>query len=139
MNSQRLLYFNLVCALGLTCAWAESSWTRRVSEADRTRVNPYAGQKEAVAAGAKLYGEHCAQCHGKDALGTDTRPSLRTRDVQELTDGEIWWLMKNGDRPRGMPSWNSLPEPSRWQIITYIKNLGESGAIKPSSREKEGK
>lgn len=139
MNWRRLLYFNFLCALGITCAWAGSHWRQNVPQADRARVNPYAGQKPAIAAGAKLFREYCAQCHGKDALGTGSRPSLRTREVQQASDGELRWLLRNGERPRGMPSWNSLPEPSRWQIIAYIKSLGESGETEPSTQEQEGK
>ncbi len=139
MNWRRLLYFNFLCALGITCAWAGSNWRQNVPQADRARVNPYAGQKPTIAAGAKLFREYCAQCHGKDALGTGSRPSLRTREVQQASDGELRWLLRNGERPRGMPSWNSLPEPSRWQIIAYIKSLGESGETEPSTQEQEGK
>ena len=32
----------------------DNSWVDRVPESDRTRTNPYAGNMEAVAAGAKL-------------------------------------------------------------------------------------
>ena len=137
MNCKQFLHLTLICAIGITTAWAGSNWRQHVSDTDRTRTNPYSGQSQAVAAGARLYGEHCAQCHGNDALGMATKPSLRTKSVRDLTDGELWWLMKNGSRPRGMPSWNSLPAPSRWQIITYVKSLGASGTAKPSSREQE--
>ena len=139
MNYRRVLYLNLICALAVTCAWAGSNWRQHVSEADRTRVNPYAGQTQAAAAGSRLYAEHCASCHGNEALGTETKPSLRTTSVSDLTDGELWWLLKNGERRRGMPAWNSLPEPSRWQIITFVKTLGKSGSARPSNREQESK
>ncbi len=64
-------------------------------------------------------------------LGRKKRPSLRTAEVQQAADGEIFWLLRNGALRQGMPSWSSLPEPSRWQIIAYIKSLGEY----PASRE----
>jgi len=106
------------------CAATDASWMKRVPDSDRKKENPYAGQPEAVAAGAKLFADHCAQCHGADALGHGKRPSLRTPEVQNAADGEIFWMLRNGYLRRGMPTWSSLPEQSRWQIITYIKSLG---------------
>ncbi len=103
----------------------DNSWLERVPEADRNRTNPFAGQAEAVSAGAKLFEDHCAKCHGSDALGRGKRPSLRSPVVQQAADGQLFWFLRNGNLRRGMPSWSSLPEPSRWQIIAYLKSLGE--------------
>jgi len=107
-------------------AAVDHSWVDHVSDGDRKRVNPYAGQAEAIAAGCKMFADHCAKCHGADALGNRKKPSLRTNEVQSATDGELFWLLRNGYLKRGMPSWSSLPEPSRWQIIAYVKSLGET-------------
>jgi mono/diheme cytochrome c family protein len=98
---------------------------KHISEADRARTNPYANQADAIAGGSRLFADHCAKCHGEDALGRGKRPSLRTKEVQQARDGEIFWLLRNGYLSKGMPSWSALPEPSRWQIITYLKSLGE--------------
>jgi mono/diheme cytochrome c family protein len=111
---------------GVLCSRAvDNSWLERVPESDRSRSNPYAGQADAVAAGSKLFADHCSKCHGGDALGRGKRPSLRSKEVQQATDGQIFWFLRNGNLRRGMPSWSSLPEPSRWQIIAYLKSLGE--------------
>ena len=117
----------LVTATTLLGTAADGSWLRHVPEADRRRVNPYAGQIDAIAAGGRIFADHCAKCHGADALGRGKRPSLRSDRVQHATDGEIFWLLKNGNLPKGMPTWAGLPEPVRWQVITYVKNLGPSG------------
>lgn len=114
----------LIASACLQCAATDTSWMKRVPESDRKKANPYAGQTEAVAAGAKLFADHCAPCHGADALGHGKRPSLRTPEVQNAADGEIFWILRNGYPRRGMPTWSSLPEQSRWQIITYVKSLG---------------
>ena len=132
--NRRLLWGNwLLVAFVIACGWAEAPWANHVSEAERAQVNPYAHQAEAIAAGGKLFADHCAKCHGPDALGRKKRPSLRTAEVQEAADGEIFWLLKNGDLRHGMPSWSALPEPSRWQIIAYVKSLGESTPSDSSS------
>jgi mono/diheme cytochrome c family protein len=108
------------------CMAADGSWLKHVPDADRQKVNPYARSEDAAAAGSKLFADHCAKCHGPDALGRGKKPSLRSNRVQHATDGEIFWLLKNGNLARGMPTWSALPEPSRWQVITYIKSLGSS-------------
>ncbi len=126
VDRQRAMCVAIILLLAMICAAADDSWMKQVPDADRQRPNPYAGQSDASAAGSRLFADHCAKCHGADALGRGKRPSLRSKEVQTATDGEIFWLLKNGNRRRGMPSWSSLPEPSRWQLIAYVKSLGEN-------------
>jgi mono/diheme cytochrome c family protein len=113
-----------VIAAAMVSLAADGSWLQHVPEADRKRVNPFAGQADAIAAGGRMFGEHCAKCHGEDAGGRGKKPSLRSDRVQHATDGEIFWLLKNGNLPKGMPTWAALPEPLRWQIVAYVKSLG---------------
>ena len=115
-----------VCTVILCIAAADGAWLQNVPDADRQRVNPFAGQKEAVAAGNRIFVDHCAKCHGDDGTGRKKKPSLRTDRVQKATDGEIFWLLKNGSLKHGMPSWSSMPEPMRWQVVTFVKSLGTS-------------
>jgi mono/diheme cytochrome c family protein len=89
----------------------------------RDSKNPYEGDSDAVLAGKKLYFQHCAECHGKNARGVRNAVSLRTPPVQNATAGELVWLLRNGNLSRGMPSWSGLPEQRRWQIVTYVKSL----------------
>jgi mono/diheme cytochrome c family protein len=117
----------------------DQSWKNHVSESERDRVNPYATQTDAVAAGGRVFADHCAKCHGADALGNGKRPSLRTSEVQDAKDGEIFWLLKNGFLRRGMPSWSTLPEPTRWQLVTYVKSLGLSSEDHSSERKESRK
>lgn len=133
------LCFVLALATPLYCAAADTSWKKHVSATERARVNPYSGHPEAVAAGARLFADHCAKCHGADALGKGNHPSLRTPEVQDATDGEIFWILRNGFLRKGMPSWSSLPEPSRWQIITFVKSLGVTPTPQPSAEKQHGR
>ena len=41
-----------------------------VPEKAREKENPFAGDTQAVAAGGKLFEQHCAECHGPKAVGT---------------------------------------------------------------------
>lgn len=95
----------------------------------RARRNPFEGHPDAVAAGGKLFHEHCGECHGNTAEGTRRGPSLRAEEVQQATSGTLFWTMTNGVVRRGMPVWSKLPEPQRWQIVTYIKSLGTETGV----------
>jgi mono/diheme cytochrome c family protein len=93
------------------------------------RRNPLERDPEAVAAGAKLFEQHCAECHGETGEGGRKAPSLLAPEVQQATPGTLFWILTNGVVRRGMPVWSKLPEPQRWQIVTYLKSLA---AEKPS-------
>lgn len=127
-------------ALLLCMALADGSWLQKVPASDRSRENPYAGQPAAIAGGKFLFADHCAKCHGSDALGRGKHPSLRSERVQvQATPGDLFWLLKNGNLRRGMPTWSAMPEPSRWQIIAYLKSLGPASgpaSAANSSQEK---
>lgn len=92
------------------------------------RRNPLEADPEAVAAGDKLFEQHCAECHGVNADGGKKGPSLRAQAVQQATPGSLFWLLTNGVVRKGMPVWSRLPEPQRWQLVSYIKSLGPSQA-----------
>ena len=86
-------------------------------------MNPFAGKPDAAAAGQNLFRNNCAKCHGKEAEGKGSRPSLRSDRLANATDGEIAWIIKNGQMYKGMPSWGGLPEQARWQIVAYLRSL----------------
>lgn len=87
------------------------------------RRNPLENDADAREAGAKLFELHCAECHGATAEGGKKGPSLRAAKVQQATAGTLFWVLTNGVVRRGMPVWSKLPEPQRWQLVSYIKSL----------------
>jgi mono/diheme cytochrome c family protein len=89
--------------------------------------NPYLGRPDAVMAGRKLFRYHCADCHGLDAKGTASAPSLRSPRIQDSTPDVLFRVLTNGRLKHGMPSWSRLPDERRWQIVTYLLSL-ESAA-----------
>lgn len=88
------------------------------------RRNPLESDPDSVAAGGKLFERHCAECHGANADGGKKGPSLRAEEVQQATPGALFWLLTNGVVRKGMPVWSRLPEPERWQLVSYVKSLG---------------
>lgn len=91
-------------------------------------VNPYEGDERAAAAGAKLYRRECAACHGKSGEGFQKAPPLDRPDVKNAPAGALFWVLRNGSLHHGMPSFSHLPEPRRWQIITYIRSLSHGAS-----------
>ena len=117
------LFALLLMIPALSLATADGSWLKKVPQADRIRTNPYAAAPDAAAAGQNLFRNNCAKCHGENAEGKAKRPSLKSSRIQAATDGELAWLIKNGESFKGMPGWGALPEPERWQIVTYLRSL----------------
>jgi len=60
------------------------------------------------------------------AEGGKKGPSLRSDPVQQATPGTLFWILTNGVVRRGMPVWSKLPEPQRWQLVSYLKSLNSA-------------
>ncbi len=110
----------LIAALS-TGAVAAASLVRQAPADAVARANPYANDERAVRAGRKLYLRECAACHGKAGEGIGMRPALVSKEVTDAAPGSIEWVIRNGSS-RGMPSFAHLPEPRRWQIVTYLQS-----------------
>jgi mono/diheme cytochrome c family protein len=123
--TRRLLPSILTLAT-LVFAVADGAWLMTVPARDHERTNPYQGQSDAIAAGRRIFLDHCAKCHGENAEGNKKRPPLTSHRVQQqATAGDLHWLLVNGSMKKGMPSWSKLPDPQLWQVITYVKSLHE--------------
>jgi mono/diheme cytochrome c family protein len=126
LRSRKLSFPVLVLTLSipaLLLAEADGKWLHRVPDEDHNRHNPVAGQLQGAEAGKVIFDENCAKCHGKDADGLHNRPSLRSDRIRKATDGDLAWMLKNGNPYKGMPPWSSLPEQQRWQVIAYLRTL----------------
>src|SRR2546425_8426726 len=77
--------------------------------------NPLPASEEVIAQGQQAYMQSCALCHGADGhgrteLGRGMYPpamDLTSPHVQNWTDAELFWIIQNGVRLTGMPSWAS--------------------------------
>ena len=101
----------------------DGTWLNHVPERERVKVNPFDNDQYAIAAGAKLFRQNCASCHGEQGVGRDKKPNLHNDRVRGASAGELQWLLTNGSMRNGMPSWSRLPEQQRWQIVSYLKSL----------------
>jgi mono/diheme cytochrome c family protein len=90
-------------------------------------ANPFAGSRDAAAAGRKLFSRHCAECHGEDGQGGRRAPAVDSERVRQASPGALFWFLTNGRLAAGMPSWSRLPAARRWQIIDYLQSGSPAG------------
>ena len=132
MKMGKFVFFSLAMGLAVMVAGAESgpqisqTWMKHVPAAQRAKVDPYLGKPAAIAAGKRAYASTCAVCHGDKLQGTEGKPSLLAPVVRKATDGELMWILQNGDMNHGMPPWGVLPTQERWQIIAWIRSMQQS-------------
>jgi mono/diheme cytochrome c family protein len=127
----------LLCvpAAGLLMAAANGAWLAEVPSADRAVVNPVAGHPDAIAAGSALYQDNCVKCHGAEGDGRGSRPPVHSARIASATDGDLFWLLKNGQPLRGMPSWGRLPEDQRWQVVAWLRSIQVQPASGANGRQ----
>ena len=100
----------------------------------KSLTNPVEYSGEIIAAGRSHFADHCATCHANDGSG-DTEmgrgfypkaPDMRLPATQELTDGELFYVIENGVRFTGMPAWGTGTESgelSSWNLVHFLRHL----------------
>jgi mono/diheme cytochrome c family protein len=82
--------------------------------------------------GETLYGTDCAMCHGSDGhtLTDNGRwmypraSDLTSASVQQYSDPELFWIIKNGIRFSGMPGFGKVESDEHiWDLVRYIRTL----------------
>lgn len=102
--------------------------------AERRKKNPFAGDSAALEQGREDFLARCASCHGVDARGRTSIganlyprvPDLHAGATQDLTDGEIHYIIENGIQFTGMPAMGSTLRElgaDSWKLVAYIRNL----------------
>jgi thiosulfate dehydrogenase len=99
---------------------------------DMPKTVPIQPTEAGYLAGADLYKQHCAVCHGlplsqKSAIATGMYPHppllLEGKGVTDDEPGESYWKIFNGIRLSGMPGFSkSLSETQMWQIALLVAN-----------------
>jgi mono/diheme cytochrome c family protein len=94
--------------------------------------NPLPETDEVVSQGQQVFVESCALCHGGDgrggtSIGHHMDPpamDLSSPHVQHWSDAELFWIIQNGVRLTGMPSWqSSISDDDTWKLARFIHKL----------------
>jgi mono/diheme cytochrome c family protein len=96
----------------------------------RRARNPLPLTAAALADGRAHFADHCADCHGNDGSGQTemgenlypSPPNMRAAVTQQLSDGELFAIIKNGVRLTGMPAWQHDDEDT-WKLVLFIRHL----------------
>jgi mono/diheme cytochrome c family protein len=128
--------------------------TMAIARRARSLTNPVEYSGEVIAAGRAHFADHCAICHANDGSG-DTEmgrgmwpkaPDMRLPATQDLSDGELFWIIENGIRFTGMPGWSTGTEEGEeasWHLVHFLRRLPkltppeleEMEALNPKSPE----
>ena len=86
--------------------------------------NPFEGNADAVATGAKLYvAYNCVDCHGADGSGAMAPAFSDGRWHFGGSASEVYESIFEG-RPDGMPAWGGLiDDASIWRLVSYVRSL----------------
>jgi mono/diheme cytochrome c family protein len=122
-------------------------WETRIISAAKHKVlvggkemhNPLPGTAETAAEGRQNFSHYCFVCHGLDGQNTGVpfsdsmsppAPSLASPEVQSYSDGQLYWVIRNGVWPSGMPAARgTLTDEEIWTIVIYIRHLPQAGSL----------
>ena len=101
----------------------------------RDLANPVAASPEVTTRSMAHFADHCASCHGNDGRGETLigrglypkPPDMTEKETQQLSDGELYYIIENGVRFTGMPAFgedagNEQDEES-WELVHFIRHL----------------
>jgi len=96
----------------------------------RESKNPLSPTELDIAEARDHFADHCAICHANNGSGKTQinsglyppAPDMRERQTQDLADGEIFYIIKNGIRFTGMPGWGGEDEEN-WKLVLFIRHL----------------
>ncbi len=95
--------------------------------------NPVQATSGSLSRGRKTFEKNCATCHGLNGAGfgpaaqsftTPVRPMAVWKGADASADGYLFQFITNGRTD--MPAWGLvLSEEQRWDLVNYIKTLGD--------------
>jgi len=93
--------------------------------------NPLPATEENIAAGAKIYLDHCAGCHGVPS--NPDSPFARSfsppapgffKDAPDMSESQSFYVIRHGIRWTGMPAWGqTLDGTQTWQVVTFLSQI----------------
>lgn len=103
-----------------------------VPSAARSQSNPFRETSDLMSEARRHFADHCANCHANDGSGNTQMgqnlfpraPDMRLRATQDLSDGELCYIIHNGVPLTGMPAWGSEERDlDSWKLVLFIRHL----------------
>ncbi|MDT7042378.1 c-type cytochrome [Candidatus Nitronereus thalassa] len=105
----------------------------------RNMTNPLPADSTNIKAGETLFQQTaqplaCMNCHGvkgdgKGPMGGALNPHPRNftcgETMKDISDGQMFWIIKNGSKGTGMMAFPMMPDNQIWQLIHYIRTLAK--------------
>jgi mono/diheme cytochrome c family protein len=99
----------------------------------RQEANPVPATAEVLSEAREHWADHCASCHGNDGSGDvpmgrrmyPPPPDMRQAETQQMSDGELFYIIQNGIRLTGMPAWGGSDHDAAdsWKLVRFIRRL----------------
>jgi len=95
----------------------------------RSIVPPESVSAADISAGFCAYETHCVACHGAAGVarqqwvsGMEPQPPYLIDVTQRFTPSELFWIVRNGIKMTGMPSWrNSMSDRETWNVVAWLE------------------
>ena len=114
-------------------AVAETMRDGAIPSSYKLMKNPVATTPEVLREGMAHWADHCATCHANNGSGETMYgktmyprpPDMRKQDTQEMSDGELYYTIKNGIRLSGMPAFGAPGDDDldSWKLVAFIRHL----------------
>ena len=145
---RRSVLFLSILLIGLSAAIAQQTGSKDKSkdaqasepapapipQQDMDKKNPLKPTADGLAEARKLYGYHCAMCHGKDGDGKGElaeQMKLQLNDwrdprtISKYTDGALFYIITNGRGKMVGGEGDRTKEEVRWNLVSLVRSFGK--------------
>src|SRR5262249_30548705 len=106
------------------------AWETSAEKLGPKIANPFSNKAEALKVGFDHYKENCFICHAAPGIksseiaqGMNPAPPMLD-DLADLTDGQLFWVVKNGIRMTGMPAFGPTHQDDEiWKIVAFLRHV----------------
>jgi len=106
-----------------------------IPHGNRVAVNPIPPSEAVLQEAMAHFADHCATCHANDGSGAvemgrglyPNPPDMRLPATEDLSDGELYYIIHNGVRFTGMPAFGDESlgdrDEATWKLVHFIRHL----------------
>jgi|SRR5271165_3075770 len=133
-----LLFCGLLLCVGIAVSSAQQKETKAdtgsppIPPEDAAKKNPVTLTPEGLGSAKKLYGYHCAMCHGEKGDGKgdlavqmklDLHDWRDSATLTKFTDGELFYIITNGRGKMTGGEGDRTKEEVRWNLVSVVRSF----------------